>query len=77
MVQGAHEGTLSIYTRITNPTLNRNFGKYNLNPIWNRVLLNTPALKLTLPMGMCIEYALVGMLSPFQPICIWISLGML
>ena len=28
------------------PTLNRNIGKYNLNHIWDRVLFNTPGLKL-------------------------------
>ena len=58
----------STYIRVNNPTLNRNIGKYNLNHIWDRVLLNTPTLKLTLPMGMYIELALVGMLSPFQAI---------
>ena len=30
----------------TNPTLNRNIGKYSLHHIWNRVLLNTPGLKI-------------------------------
>ena len=30
----------SIYIRVNNPTLNRNIGKYNLNHIWNRVLLS-------------------------------------
>ena len=29
-----------------NPTLYRNIGKYNLNHIWDRVLFNTPGLKL-------------------------------
>ena len=67
----------SIYISINNPTLNRNIGKYSLNHIWDRVLLNTLNLKLTLPMGMHIEHALVGMLSPFQPIGIWVLLGML
>ena len=36
----------AIYIRVNNPTLSRNIGKYNLNHIWNRVLLNTPGLKL-------------------------------
>ena len=36
----------SIYIRVNNPTLNQNIGKYNLNHIWDRVLLNTPGLKL-------------------------------
>ena len=29
----------SIYIRVNNPILNRNIGKYNLNHIWDRVLL--------------------------------------
>ena len=36
----------SIYIRVNNPTLNRNIGKFNLSHIWDRVLLNTPGLKL-------------------------------
>ena len=36
----------AIYIRVNNPTLNRNIGKYNLNHIWDRVLFNSPALKL-------------------------------
>ena len=36
----------AIYLRVNNPTLNRNTGKYNLNHIWDRVLFNTPGLKL-------------------------------
>ena len=36
----------AIYTRVNNPTLNRNIGKYNLNHIWDRVLFNTPGLKI-------------------------------
>ena len=31
------------------PTLNRNIDKFNLNHIWNRVLLNTPVLKISPP----------------------------
>ena len=49
----------SIYISVNNLTLNRNIGKNNLNHIWDRVLLNTPTLKLTLPLGMHIEHALV------------------
>ena len=30
----------------TKPTLNRNIGKFNLHHIWDRVLLNTPGLKI-------------------------------
>ena len=36
----------SIYIRINNPSLNRNRGKYNLHHIWERVLLNTPDIKI-------------------------------
>ena len=36
----------SIYIRVNNPTLNRNVGKYNIHQIWDRVLFNTPDLKI-------------------------------
>ena len=36
----------SIYIRVNNPTLNRNVGKYNLHHTWDRVLFNTPSLKI-------------------------------
>ena len=36
----------SIYIRVSNPMLNRNIGKYNLKDIWDRVLFNTPGLKI-------------------------------
>ena len=36
----------AIYIRVNNPKLNWNIGKYNLNHIWDRVLFNTPGLKL-------------------------------
>ena len=36
----------SIYIRVNNPTLNKNIGKLNLHHIWDRVLLNTPVLKI-------------------------------
>ena len=36
----------SIYIRGNIPTLNRNIGKFNLHHIWDRVLLNTPGLKI-------------------------------
>ena len=36
----------SISIRVNNPTLTQNIGKYNLSHIWDRVLLNTPGLKL-------------------------------
>ena len=35
-----------VYIMVNNPMLNRNFGKYNLNHIWDRVLFNTPGLKI-------------------------------
>ena len=34
----------SLYTRVNIPTLNRNIGKFNLNHVWDRVLLNIPTL---------------------------------
>ena len=37
----------SIYIRVNNPTLKRNIGKFNLSHIWDRVLFNTPDLKLS------------------------------
>ena len=36
----------SIYIRVNNPTLNQNIGKYNLSHIWDRVLFNTPGLRI-------------------------------
>ena len=36
----------SIYIRVNSPTLNRNIDKFNLPHIWDRVLLNTPGLKI-------------------------------
>ena len=39
----------SIFIRVNNPTLNQNIGKHNLSHIWDRVLFNTPGLKLALP----------------------------
>ena len=35
-----------IFIRVNNPTLNNNVGKFNLPHIWDRVLINTPGLKL-------------------------------
>ena len=35
-----------IFIRVNNPTLNNNIGKFNLPHIWDRVLINTPGLKL-------------------------------
>ena len=37
----------SIYIRVNNPTLNRNVGKYNFHHIWDRILFNTPDLKIS------------------------------
>ena len=36
----------SIFIRGNNPSLNRSIGKFNLHRIWDRVLLNTPRLKI-------------------------------
>ena len=36
----------SIFIRVNNPTLNNNVGKFNLPHVWDRVLINTPGLKL-------------------------------
>ena len=36
----------SIFIRVNNPTLNQNIGRYILSHIWDRVLFNTPGLKL-------------------------------
>ena len=36
----------SIYIRVNNPNLNQSIGKYNLSHIWDRVLANTPGLRL-------------------------------
>ena len=35
-----------IYIRVNNPSLNRNVGKYHLSHLWDRVLFNTPGLKI-------------------------------
>ena len=35
----------AMYIRVTNPTLNRNIGKYNLSHIWDKVLFSIPELK--------------------------------
>ena len=55
----------SIYIRANNPTFYRNIGKFNLHNIWDRVLLNTPGLKIK---GM---NKILGMLSPtnLTPLC--------
>ena len=34
----------SIFIRVSNPTLHRNIGKFNLPHMWDRVLLNAPGL---------------------------------
>ena len=36
----------SIFIRVNNPSLNNNVGKFNLPHIWDRVLINTPGLKI-------------------------------
>ena len=52
----------SIYIRVNNPTLNQNIGKYNLSHIWDRVLFNTPGLKLG---------------SSHQPVGWWLALALI
>ena len=50
-----------ILIRVNNLTLNQNIGNYNLSHIWDRVLFNTPRLKLGLfPIGYCTH---IGMVS--------------
>ena len=41
----------SIYTRVNNTTLSRNIGKFDLNHIWDIVLLNIPGLKINSSKG--------------------------
>ena len=36
-----------VFIRVDNPNFNQNIGKYNLSLIWDRVLFNTPGLKLS------------------------------
>ena len=38
--------TEALYTRVNNPSLNKNIGKYHLPHIWDEVLCNSPELKL-------------------------------
>ena len=51
----------SIYIRVNNPTLNSNIGKFNLHCIWDRVLLNSPKLKIKRHACM-----ILGMLNPLN-----------
>ena len=41
----------SIFIRLNNPTLNRNIGKLLLNHKWDRILLSTPGIKVTIRQG--------------------------
>ena len=41
----------AIFIRISNPTLNKNIGKFQLSYIWDRVLFSTPNLKVPFPQG--------------------------
>ena len=36
----------AIYIRVNNPSLNQNVGKYHPSQLWDRVLFNTPGLKI-------------------------------
>ena len=38
--------TCGLYIRVSNPSLNRNLGKYHLPHIWDEVLLNVSELKI-------------------------------
>ena len=38
--------TIILYIQVNNPTLNMNFGKCSINHIWDRVLFDTPGLKI-------------------------------
>ena len=49
----------SIYIRVNNPTLNRNLGEYNLH-VWDRVLFNTPDLKINNDSGHVYRTSLSG-----------------
>ena len=50
----------SIDIRVNNPTLNQNIGKYNLNHIWDRVLLIPQGLNWALPNTQWSYSSLVG-----------------
>ena len=50
----------SIYIRVNYPTLNRYVGKYNLHHIWDRVLFNTPDLKINNDNGHAYRTSLSG-----------------
>ena len=50
----------SIYIRVNNPTHNRNVGKYNLHHIRDRVLFNTPDLKINNDIGHAHRTSLSG-----------------
>ena len=58
----------SIYIKVNNPSLNRNIGKFNLSHIWDRVLLNTPGLKLNNNNGQVQAHNI-----PLQPIPPWVN----
>ena len=40
----------TIYIRVNTSMLNRNVGKYHLSHLWDRVLFNTPGLKIDFPL---------------------------
>ena len=48
----------SMFIRVNNPTLNQNIGKYNLNHIWDRVLLIPQGLNWALPNKVALKYRL-------------------
>ena len=59
----------SIYIRVNNPTPNGNIGKLNLSHILDRILLNTPGLKLNNNKGQVQAHNN----SPLQPISPWVK----
>ena len=50
----------SIFIMVNNPTLNRNVGKFNLHHLWERVLSNTPDLKINNDNGHAHKTSLSG-----------------
>ena len=59
----------SIYLRVNNPTLNRNISEFNLSHIQDRILINTPGLKLNNNNGQVQAHNN----SPLQPIPPWVN----
>ena len=56
----------SIYIRVNNITFNRSVGKYNLHHIWDRVLFNTPDLKINNDNGHTHRTSFIGHAQSIQ-----------